>query len=92
VDNLNGLTYFVISMGIPYQAIGIGIGFIIGIWTLMIAETTGGRIFILTMMIVIFFLPIVWRHPIASILSFVGWIAFAIGCYIYIRWQNVKIG
>jgi hypothetical protein len=76
-------------MGIPYHLIGIGIGFLLGIWAFIIAETVKGRVFIAITMTSIFFLPDVWRSPASSFVSFMGWIVFAIGCYIFIKWHGV---
>ena len=78
-------------MGIPYQAIGIGIGFILGIWAFILAETAKGRAFISITMILIFFLPVVWRHPASGLISFIGWIVFGMGCFIFIKWRGVGI-
>jgi len=78
-------------MGIPYNLIGIGIGFLLGIWAFIMAETARGRTFILASMLVIFFLPVVWRHPASGMIAFIGWIVFGIGCFIFIKWQGLRI-
>jgi hypothetical protein len=78
-------------MGIPYQLIGIGIGFLLGIWAIILAETVKARAFISMTMILIFFLPVVWRRPLSGLLSFIGWIVFGIGCFIFIKWRGVGI-
>lgn len=78
-------------MGIPYHLIGIGIGFLLGIWAFIMADTAKGRAFILAAMIVIFFLPVVWRHPASGMISFIGWIVFGIGCFIFIKWRGVGV-
>jgi hypothetical protein len=77
-------------MGIPYQAIGIGIGFIIGIWAIIMAESTSGRLFIAAIMAAIFLLPVVWRHSIAHFIAFLAWIVFGISCYIFIKLRGIK--
>ena len=76
-------------MGIPYQAIGIGLGFLLGIWAFIEADTAGGRIFIASTMIVIFLLPVVWRSKAASLISFILWMVFAVGCYIFLKLRGV---
>jgi hypothetical protein len=78
-------------MGIPYHLIGIGIGFLLGIWAFIMVETVKGRAFILGAMLVIFFLPVVWRHPASGMISFIGWVMFGIGCFIFIKWQGVGV-
>jgi hypothetical protein len=37
---------FLKEMGIPYHLIGIGIGFLLGIWAFILAESEKGRAFI----------------------------------------------
>jgi hypothetical protein len=78
-------------MGIPYQAIGIGIGFLVGIWAIMVAESTRGRVFIAAIMAGIFFMPAVWRRSIAHLISFLAWVVFGISCYIFIKLRGVRI-
>jgi hypothetical protein len=78
-------------MGIPYHLIGIGIGFLLGIWALIMAETVKGRTFILATMLLLFVLPVVWRHPASGIVSLIGWVVFGIGCFIFIKWQGLGI-
>jgi len=78
-------------LGIPYQAIGIGLGFLLGIWAFIEADTFKGRVFIAATMITIFFLPVVWRHPAGGIVSFICWIVFGLGCYIFLKWRGVGI-
>jgi hypothetical protein len=78
-------------MGIPYQSIGIGIGLLLGIWAFIIAETPKGRTFILITMLLLFLLPVVWRHPTSGLISFIGWVVFGMGCFISIKWSGVGI-
>ena len=78
-------------MGIPYHLIGIGIGFLLGIWAFIVAETAKERVFISIIMIIIFFLPVVWHDPASKLISSIGWVVFGIGCYIFIKWQGVGI-
>ncbi len=78
-------------MGIPYQAIGIGLGLLLGIWAFIEAETVKGRVFIGAATVVIFLLPVVWRSAAASLISFIAWIVFAIGCYIFLRYRGVGV-
>jgi hypothetical protein len=78
-------------MSIPYQAIGIGIGFLLGVWAFIRADTAKGRAFIASSMAAIFLLPVVWRSAAASFASFICWIIFGLGCYIFLRYRGVGI-
>jgi len=78
-------------LGIPYQAIGIGLGFLLGIWAFIVADTVRGRISIAAAMAGIFLLPVVWRSAAADLVSFILWIIFAVGCYIFLRWRGVGV-
>jgi len=76
-------------MGIPYQLIGMGIGFLLGVWAFILTEAVKGRVFIAIVMFSLFFLPLLWRSQSSSFVSFMGWIVFGLGCYIYIKWRRV---
>jgi hypothetical protein len=76
---------------IPYGAIGVGIGLILGVWALVEAESAGGRVLIAALMVAIFFLPVIWRGPGGQIVRLVGWVLFGIGCYIFIKVRGVPI-
>ena len=78
-------------MGIPYQAIGIGIGFLLGIWALIQADTGKGRALIASSMAAIFLLPVVWRSAAAGLISFICWVIFGFGCYIFLKYRGVGI-
>lgn len=78
-------------MGIPYQAIGIGLGFLLGIWAFIEADSVRGRIFVAATMAAIFFLPAVWRSAASSIISFICWIVFGLGCYIFLKYRGVGV-
>ncbi|HUU36908.1 MAG TPA: hypothetical protein VMW46_01740 [Candidatus Desulfaltia sp.] len=78
-------------MGIPYQAIGIGLGFLLGVWAFIEADTAGGRVFIASTMIVIFLLPVVWQFGAAGLISFILWMVFAAGCYIFLKLRGVGV-
>jgi hypothetical protein len=78
-------------MGIPYQAIGIGLGFLFGIWALIQADTVRGRVFILSAMAAIFLIPVVWQQAAAQVLSFVCWVIFGLGCYVFLKYRGVGI-
>jgi hypothetical protein len=76
---------------VPYDAVGIGIAVILGVWALLQAETTAGRILIGGLMVAIFFLPAVWRGPGGHLARLIGWIVFGIGCYVFIKLRGVPI-
>ena len=78
-------------MGIPYQLIGIGIGLLLGVWAFLVAETVKARIYIAASMLVIFFLPVVWRGSASTFISFLGWIIFGIGCYFFLKMQGIGL-
>jgi hypothetical protein len=78
-------------VGIPYQAIGIGLGFLLGIWAFIEADSTKGRIFVAATMAAIFFLPVVWRSAAAGLISFICWMVFALGCYIFLKYRGVGV-
>lgn len=78
-------------MGIPYETIGIGLGFLFGIWAFIVADSIKGRIFIAVAMAFIYFLPVLWRRPPSHLVSFIGWIIFGLGCVIFLKLRGVGI-
>jgi len=78
-------------MGIPYQLIGMALGLMLGVWALIVAETTEGRILIAITMAALLFLPSIWRRPAAGLISFLGWIVFGAGCYFFIKWRGGQL-
>ena len=78
-------------MQLPYDAVGIGIGIILGVAAFLQAESTGGRVLIAALMIAIFFLPVVWRGPGGQLARLIGWIVFGIGCYVFIKLRGLAI-
>jgi len=78
-------------MGIPYGLIGIGLGFLLGVWAFIMADSVKGRIFIAVVMAFIFFFPVLWRRPGAQLISFIGWIIFGLGCVIFLKLRGVGI-
>jgi hypothetical protein len=76
-------------MGIPYQEIGIGVAFILGVWAIITAESLKGRIFIGAIMAGIFVIPVVWRSKVAQLISFLAWIVFGISCYLFVKLRGI---
>jgi hypothetical protein len=77
-------------MGVPYQLIGMALGLMLGVWAMIVAESTEARILIGFIMGALFFLPLVWR-PAAGLVSFLGWIVFGAGCYFFLKWRGVGL-
>jgi hypothetical protein len=69
-------------------AIGIGIGLLLGIWALVIADSGKARTTILGAMVVIFLLPVVWHGPAAQTVSLFAWIIYGAACFIYVKWRG----
>jgi hypothetical protein len=76
-------------MGIPYQAIGIGLGFLLGVYAFIIADSVTGRVFIAATMVAICVLRVVWQSAAASLVSFICWIVFGLGCYVFLKYRGV---
>jgi hypothetical protein len=76
---------------IPYGAIGIGIGLVLGIWALVEADSAGARVLIAGLMLAIFFLPVLWRGPAGHVARLIGWVLFGIGCYIFIKARGAPL-
>ncbi len=74
-----------------YGVICVGLGLFFGIWACIEAESVKGRVFIVTTMVCIFFLPVVWRRSTAFSLSYIAWAIFGIGCYIFIKLRGIGI-
>jgi hypothetical protein len=78
-------------VGIPYGAIAIGIALLLGVWAVIEAETTTGRVLIISVLIVLFILPALWRGAAGRLAQIVGSAVFGIGCYIFIKLKGVGI-
>jgi hypothetical protein len=76
-------------MGIPYKLIGVGIAFLLGVLALILTDTAKGRMFIAMVMLSLYFLPVVWHSSTSGFVSFMGWIVFGLGCYIFIKWHKI---
>jgi len=91
MDNSYQIRYLILGKGMPYQAVGIGVAFLIGIWAIIVAETAKGRILIAAIMASIFSLPVVWPSAIFHFISFIAWIVFGISCYLFIKLRGVTV-
>lgn len=76
---------------IPYAAIAVGIGVLLGIWAFIEAESEGARIFIVAAMVLVFLVRVVWPGLAGQVVSLVGWTVFGIGCFVFIKWRGVGI-
>ncbi len=74
-----------------YGVFCVGLGLFFGIWACIEAESVKGRIFIITTMLCIFFLPVIWHRLAAYSLSYIAWAILGIGCYIFIKLRGVGI-
>ena len=55
------------------------------------ADTGKGRVFIVSAMVAIFLIPVVWQQAAARTLSFVCWVIFGLGCYVFLKYRGVGI-
>lgn len=78
-------------MQIPYEAIGIGIAVIFGIWAFIVAETVKERGVIAGIPAVIFLIRIFLPSRAGELISLIGWIFYGIGCVIYLRYNGMVI-
>jgi hypothetical protein len=76
---------------IPYGAIGIGVGIILGVLAFVEAGSAGGRTLIAALVVAIFLLPVVWRGPGGQIARLVAWAVFGIGCYVFIKLRGAPV-
>lgn len=76
---------------IPYGAIGIGVGIILGVLAFVEAGSVGGRVLIAALMVAIFLLPVVWRGSGGQIARLIAWVVFGIGCFVFIKLRGVPV-
>jgi len=68
--------------------IGYGFGIVIGLLLLIGAETIKGRLFLGSVMAVLFLMPVIWQSRTSSLFSFLGWIVLGIGGLIFFKWRT----
>jgi hypothetical protein len=73
------------------MAVGTGLGFLLGVWAFIVADSVGGRIFIVAAMIIIFLIRVVWSSFTGMIVTFLGWMIFAVSCYIFLKLRGVGL-
>ncbi|HOW85401.1 MAG TPA: hypothetical protein P5119_07830 [Candidatus Aminicenantes bacterium] len=76
---------------IPYQAIGIGIAVILGVWAFVVAETAKERAVIAGFAILIFLVGSTFRSLAGQVVSLAGWILYGIGCIVFLRLNGMEI-
>lgn len=76
---------------IPYEAIVIGISFLLSVLAIIKAETSKVRSFIIGVVIFIFCLRILWPSPTGWIIWILSWAVFGIACFIYIKLRDSAI-
>jgi hypothetical protein len=77
---------------IPYQAIGVGIAVILGVWAFLVAETIKQRAVIAGFAVLIFLVGALLRSSLAGqVVALAGWVVYGIGCLIFLRLNGVGI-
>jgi hypothetical protein len=78
-------------MQIPYDAIGIGIAVIFGVWAFIVAETAKERVIIAGIPMVVFLIRLVFPGPAGQLVSLIGWMVYGLGCIVYLRYNGMDI-
>jgi hypothetical protein len=76
---------------IPYAAVATGIAVLLGVWAIVEAESSEGRIALAALMAAIFFVPVFWRNPTGRLIGLIAWAIFGIGCYVFVKLKGVAI-
>ncbi len=76
---------------IPYEAIGIGIAVLLGVWAFLVAETIKQRAVIAGLAVLIFLIGAQLRSTAGQVVSLVGWVVYGIGCLIFLRLNGVGV-
>jgi hypothetical protein len=76
---------------IPYAAIGIGVAILFGVWAFLVAETARERAVILVAALLAFAVPSLVPSRAGRAVSIVVWMAYGIGCIIYLRLHGLEI-
>lgn len=63
-------------------------GVVIGLLVFIEAETLKSRLLLGSAMDILFLLPVLWHHRIASLISFLGWMGLGIGGLIFFKWRK----
>jgi hypothetical protein len=76
---------------IPYSAVGIGIAVIFGVWAFIVAETGRERAAIAGFAVLVFLVGSIFRSRTGQFIALVGWIAYGIGCIIFLRLNGMEV-
>jgi hypothetical protein len=76
---------------IPYTEIGIGVAILMGAWAFIVAETERARAVIAGLPVLVFLIRIVFPSPAGRLISLLGWMAYGLGCIIYLRLSGMAI-
>jgi hypothetical protein len=76
---------------IPYAAIGIGVALLFGLWSFLVAETARERAVILIAPMAALAVPYIAPSRAGRVVSLVLWMAYGIGCIIYLRLNGVGV-
>ena len=76
---------------IPYTAIGIGVAVLFGVWAFLVAETIRQRAVIVIAPLIAFALPHVVRSQAGRVGALALWMAYGIGCIIFLRLNGLEI-
>lgn len=76
---------------IPYTAIGIGVAVLFGVWAFLVAETLRQRAVIVIAPLIAFALPYVVRSRAGRVGALALWMAYGIGCIIFLRLNGLEI-
>ena len=76
---------------IPYSAIGIGIAVIFGVWAFIIAETIKARAVIAGVAVLIFLAGAIFRSPAGQLVALIGWVAYGVGCIVFLRLNGMEV-
>ena len=76
---------------IPYAAIGIGVAILFGVWAFLVADTVRERAIILIAPLLALVAPSLVPSRAGRAISLVLWMAYGIGCIIYLRLNGLEI-
>ena len=75
----------------PYGIVGLGIAFILGVWAVIMAETTKGRLTFVAVMVVLFLFPSFWPGLTGSLLGNIAWILFGLYCLVFLKLKGLGL-
>jgi ABC-type dipeptide/oligopeptide/nickel transport system permease component len=76
---------------IPYGAIVIVVGVVLGVWAFLEAGSAAGRLLVAALMVAIFVVPSIWRGTRGQVARFVALSVFGIGCYLFVKLRGGRL-